>query len=266
MIVVEGRFDPILKTEVEYLKNLRKKTGQDIGVLVSKEGTTDQKIRQSLVKRSLEPYRHLHLLHHGKGNTDFPDFSVQEKTAREGMYRNIAYGAHGMVLKQGLYLEQTVDHMCNPHRAIHSRGVADTCVHLAHVHHMDEMTAYRMGMLHDITKKMPDEEGKKIIAVWKPEWLDISPKVWHSYTAVVWIRQNMGLYDHKILHAIEHHTLGDGHSDWDAVLYISDKIEPNRGYDSTAEMKCSEKNLQNGAHMVLQESKQYILEKEGKHV
>lgn len=266
MIIIESTFDPILKEEVEYLKQLRKKTGQDIGVLVKENGHVQAFVRRKLVKRALEPYRHLHLLANGEPNTEFPDFSEKEKEAREGMFRLIAYGAHGMVLKQGLYLEETVDHMCNAHRAVHSRGVADTCVHLAHVHHMDEQLAYRMGMLHDITKKMSDEEGKKIIAAWKPEWLSISPKVWHSYTAVIWMKQNMGLYDYHILHAIEHHTLGDGHSDWDAILYISDKIEPNRGYDSTKEMKCSENNLQLGAKMVLQESKRYILEKEGIHV
>lgn len=266
MKIVESSFDPILKEEVVWLKNLRKETGQDIGVLVKKEGSLDQQTREMLVKNALRPYRHLHVMTSGKADTEFPDFDEKEKEAREGMYRFIACGAQGIVLKKGLYLEETVNAMCNAHRAIHSHGVAETCVHLAHVHHMDESTAYRMGMLHDITKKMPDEEGRKIIAVWKPEWLSISPKVWHSYTAVIWMKQNMGLYDSRILHAVEHHTLGDGKSDWDAVLYISDKIEPNRGYDSTREMKCSEKNLQAGAAMVLQESRQYILEKEGKHV
>lgn len=266
MMIVEGTFDPILKEEVQYLKDLRQKTGQEIGVVVSENGTLDQNTRKRLVKRALEPYRHLDLLEEGKADQNLPDFSKKEQAAREGMYRLIAYGAQGIVLKEGLYLSETVAHMCNPHRAIHSGGVADTCVHLAHVHHMDENLAYRMGMLHDITKKMSDEEGRKIMEVWKPEWLSISPKVWHSYTAVIWIRENMGLHDARILHAIEHHTLGDGHSDWDAILYIADKIEPNRGYDSTKEMKCAERNLQEGAQLVLQESKQYILEKEGKHV
>lgn len=266
MRIVESSFDPILKEEVAWLKDLRRKTGQEIGVVVKEEGSLDHKTRVMLVKEALRPYRHLHVLTDAKADTEFPDFSEKEKEARGGMYRLIAGGAHGLVLKKGLYLQETVEHMCNAHRAIHSHGVADTCVHLAHVHHMDECTAYRMGLLHDITKKMSDEEGRKIIAIWKPEWLAISPKVWHSYTAVIWMKQNMGLYDSRICHAVEHHTLGDGKSDWDAVLYISDKIEPNRGYDSTKEMKCSEKNLQEGAAMVLQESKQYILEKEGKHV
>lgn len=266
MMIVEGTFDPILKEEVTYLKQLRKITGQEIGLLVKEEGHLDQKIRSKLVEKALKPYRHLYLLKKGTADQELPDFSAKEKEAREGNFNLIACGAHGMVLAKGLYLEETVDHMCNAHRAIHSRGVAETCVHLAHVHHMNETLAYRMGMLHDITKKMSDEEGRKIIATWKPEWLSISPKVWHSYTAVIWMKQNMGIYDYHILHAIEHHTLGDGHSDWDAVLYISDKIEPNRGYDSTKEMKCSEKNLQKGAQMVLNESKQYILKKEGIHV
>lgn len=123
-----------------------------------------------------------------------------------------------------------------------------------------------MGMLHDITKGFSDEENGKIIEIYKPEWLQISPKVWHSYTAVIFAKQNMSLSDQDIAYALEHHTIGDGKTDWAALLYIADKIEPLRGYDVSRQTASARKNLKKAAFEIREESKAYILKTEGIHV
>ena len=131
---------------------------------------------------------------------------------------------------------------------------------------MDEQLAYQMGLLHDVTKKMCDEEGYQLLSHFRPEVLKLNPAIWHSYTAVIWLKQNLCCYNKKILQAIQHHTLGDGKSAYDHILYIADKIEPGRQYDVTMHTKIAERNLKQGAEYVLADAKKYILEKEGKHV
>ena len=123
-----------------------------------------------------------------------------------------------------------------------------------------------MGLLHDVTKKMCDEEGYQLLSHFRPEVLKLDPAIWHSYTAVIWLKQNLCCYNKKILQAIQHHTLGDGNSAYDHILYIADKIEPGRQYDVTMHTKIAERNLKQGAEYVLADAKKYILEKEGKHV
>jgi nicotinate-nucleotide adenylyltransferase len=76
----------------------------------------------------------------------------------------------------------------------------------------------------------------------------------------------MGLHDPTVLNAIYHHTIGDGRSLYDHILYIADKIEPGRGYDVSRQRKAAEENLVRAAAMILAESKAYIFEKEGIHV
>lgn len=265
-MIVSGSFDPITLHEMEWLKLQHHLTHEDIWIYVNEEGTVGQKIRIDMVSLAIKPYRYMHLSNDSYGESIPEELVSEEKTIRQGHFKDAAYGIQGYLIEHNLYLDEVTEAMCTPHRAIHSKGVADTCVHLAEIHHLDTSLAYRMGMLHDITKRFTDEEGRKIIALWKPEWLDISPKVWHSYTAVIWLRQNMNLHDETILHAIAHHTLGDGHGDYDHLLYIADKIEPNRGYDTTKEMKCAEKNLSEAAALIKEESRAYIWEKEGVHV
>lgn len=268
MNIIKGTFDPFTQEELQYLLSYRKENRiKDLWIQVKEEGILPKKQREKLVERAIKPYRHLHL-YEGKQEGDPLPANLEEKEEliRHGDFYLAAHGTVSILNKEGYYLQEITEYLCNPRRAIHSKGVADTAVILAKAHHKDTMLAYRMGMLHDITKKLSDEEGRKILEIWYPQGLEIDPKVWHSFTAVFYLQQHMCIHDQRILNAIWHHTLGDGKSDWDAILYISDKIEPNRGYDSTYEMNLSLKDLKKGAEYVLQESKAYIYQKEGKRV
>jgi predicted HD superfamily hydrolase involved in NAD metabolism len=264
MIVFEASFDPITESELSFIKQYRKKHGiRDIFLQAGKEGVLAQTERTVLLQDALAPYRHLHVIEGYTGEAlSLKEFEEEEKKAREGRFRLCAYGTRKRIFAKGFYLNETVHAMCNPHRAKHSLGVAATCVHLAHAHHLDEKEAWKAGMLHDITKAFSKEEGQKIIARWKPEWLDIAPPVWHSFTAVIWMKQEMKWYDQKILHAIEHHTLGDGNTDLDRILYIADKIEPGRGYDTTVEDRTACASLKEGAALIRKESEIYRKTKE----
>ncbi|MBE6128217.1 MAG: HD domain-containing protein [Erysipelotrichaceae bacterium] len=262
-MIVTGTFDPVSQKDLEYLKQYRKENNvKDLFVSVSREGILDRYQRQKLLEKALRPYRHLHVC--TQEGEPVPAFD--EDRIRQGNFRFAADGIQKQLIEDNCYLDQIVDHMCKPNRAAHSRRVAEVCVHLAKVHHLDEKKAYRMGMLHDITKKMSDEEGEKILRIHDPERLSISPKVWHSFTAVYWLKENMGLYDPVVLNAIYYHTLGDGKGAYDHILYIADKIEPGRGYDTTRQMKAAEADLASAAAMILEQSKAYILAKEGIHV
>lgn len=262
-MIISGSFDPVSERDLEALKCIRRSRHvRDLYVSVLPEGILPQDERKKLLEKALKPYAHLHVCDEAGEVME----GMDEEKIRGGQFCLAAKGIQKDLIENSFYLDQTVDQMCKPSRAAHSRRVADVCVHLAEVHHLDTKKAYRMGMLHDITKRMSDEEGEKILKVYDPDRLEINPKVWHSFTAVYWLRANMGLHDRTVLNAIYHHTLGDGTSPYDHILYIADKIEPGRGYDVTRQMKAAETDLAAAAEMILEESRAYILEKEGIHV
>ena len=263
--VICGLFDPVSQKDLQYILEYRRTERiSDLFLCVRGEGILSAEKRRFLLERAVRPYRRIHVL---AGDCEGHEMEpADEEKIRGGEFRLAAKGIRKILIEEGLYFENICDTMCKPSRAVHSRGVAQTAAHLAEVHRLDVRKAYNTGLLHDITKRMSDEEGQKIIALYKPEWLSISPKVWHSYTAVVWLKQNMGLRDHAVLSAIEHHTLGDGCSDLDHILYIADKIEPGRGYDTSKQMKAAEKDLKSAQLMIREESRAYIFEKEGVHV
>ncbi|MDO4413858.1 MAG: bis(5'-nucleosyl)-tetraphosphatase (symmetrical) YqeK [Erysipelotrichaceae bacterium] len=263
--ILTAPFDPVSEAELKTIRQYRKDHHiREIYLAVKEEGILDRKTRTELLKKAVRAYQHIHVIDHAEGAYEIEP--SDEKEIREGLYCKAACSIRSDLLNEGYYLDETAKHMCNAHRYAHTKGVAATAVWLARIHHLDEKKAYVMGMLHDITKAFSDEKNEKIIRIYKPEWLEVSPKVWHSYTAVIYAKQNMCLNDQEIAYALEHHTIGDGKTDYAALLYIADKIEPGRGYDVSRQKKAAAENLKKAAEMIREESKAYILKTEGIHV
>lgn len=264
----EAPFDPVSVREMDQiLACLRSYRPDRIILKVSDAGTLDRSQRIRLLKAAVKPYRKLTVSDDCPQKAQILEIDASsEETVRNGRYDMAAPGIRRILIDECLYLETTLDHMCSPHRASHSRAVAEVCRDLAHAHHMDELQAFRAGLMHDLTKGCSDEYNRRITAVYAPDMLGISPKVWHSFTAPVYLHRYMGLRDRRILKAVWHHTLGDGTSPLDYILYIADKTEPTRGYDASHELEVSRRSLQEGAALVLSESKQYMREKEGLNV
>lgn len=262
-LLLTGGFDPASETEIQNALAYSRK-GYEVYLYPEEAGILPLLKRLKLLELAVKPYRHLHA---GMLNADeevsFRDFAEEEAEIRTGCFNKAAHGTRKMLAEEGLYFEQIVDARCKPHRAAHSRSVAALCVELAHAHHLDEAQAWKAGMMHDITKKWDDEEGRRILSIYDPDKLDQNPRIWHSYTAPVWLRTVLGMHDAVILKAIYSHTLGFGRSDLARILYIADKCERTRGYDSEAEIAIAKKSLKEGAALVLAESKKYLKETQG---
>lgn len=265
-MIIEGTFDPITSSEIQAVLKYRKEHGiRDIHVQASDGGILDHKSRTALLKRAFAPYRHVHVCESEVADVILMGYEEDEKQARSGYFRLCSKPVRRYLFEHDCYLWEIVQANCKPKRAVHSKGVADTCVILAHAHGLDEKTAMRMGYLHDITKAFSDEKGADILKIWHPQDLDLAPPIWHSHTAVIWLKQNMGLYDHVILSAIWNHTLGEGKSDYDRILYIADKIEPNRNYDTTYHLALACRDLRGAMEYVKKEGEEYRRKESGKN-
>jgi nicotinate-nucleotide adenylyltransferase len=267
--VLIAPFDPVTSAALRWAKDyIRIHHLKKLYLLPWGEGVLSGQERKQLLEAAVKPYRKLAVAASIERDDEVIrwDDDGSEEQARSGRFVLCDRPVRAVMNEKGYYYQEIARVRCNPHRYAHSLGVAETAKKLAHAHHLDEDQAYKAGLLHDITKALSDEEGRKIIAAYQPSWLMLSPKVWHSYTAVVFCRQEMDMHDEAILHAIEHHTIGDGCTDLDRILYIADKIEPGRGYDASKELALSLQDLKAGSDLIKHEAKQYIYEKEGIHV
>ena len=257
---ISAPFDPITQEELAWILDYRNANGIREVVLVPLEtGTASLADRLKMLKMAAAPYRHLSVSGRPleNGITVPEELQEGERIVREGRYDKSARGIRKELAERGTYFETSLDALCKPRRAAHSSSVAGVCREIAQVHGMDPEQAWRAGILHDITKAWSDETGKRMLEVYDPSRLELDEKTWHSFTAPIFLKTVMGIQDRKILQAIRTHTLGDGCTDLDYLLYIADKIEPTRGYDVTHETQLAKEDLKAAFDLVFKEAEEY---------
>lgn len=149
-------------------------------------------------------------------------------------------GVAGYIESRGLYLcdyteaeiMEKLKRTISLHRWHHTLGVADTAERLAARYGVNPKKARLAALLHDCAKSLPYGEMRRIVSANVPDAdeaeLDAEP-VLHAPAGMVLARRDYGVRDPGILQAIRRHTLGGDHmTPMDALIYVSDFIEPGR--------------------------------------
>ena len=270
--VMIGSFDPISKQTIACARKEMKCQHLSLVLYVSeKQGILDQRNREKLVQKAIRPYRRMRIASKREADRALKrnavllncDASDIEQQIRKGSYKNAAAGIGKELLQNGFYFEEIAEAHCSAHRYAHVKAMSALAVDLAKHSGVNPDKAWQAGMMHDITKRMNHSEAEQIMQNWYPQYLHLSENIWHSYTAVIWLRENLGMRDKDILHAVEHHTLGDGRTRLDRILFVADKTDPTRGYDAEKELNLCRRNLKRGTEIVKAEVKEYLQQKEG---
>ena len=144
------------------------------------------------------------------------------------------------IRERGLYLcdynerqiLQKLKGMITERRFTHTLGVAGTAERLAPKCGVDAHRARLAGLLHDCAKSMPLDEMRALVTASLPD-LDQAEletrQILHAPAGMILARDMFGVRDPSILSAIRKHTVGAGDmSPMDALIYVSDFIEPGR--------------------------------------
>lgn len=141
-------------------------------------------------------------------------------------------------------------------RFFHTLGVAETSKELAKLFNLDEEKAYLAGLLHDCAKGFSNEKLLEIIN--KNLKIDdcemINPKTYHAPVGAYIAEKEFGVTDTEILSSIRWHTIGKlDMSDFDKIIFIADKIEPNTRPDNMINQIRPKLFLDNGLDKALLE-------------
>lgn len=262
--IYKGIFDPILEAEVQEAREWMKqeKLSKVYFLVEEKEGLLPFYTRRELVLKGIKRYRHLDITHE-----IFKDAMIKESTfsyekVHQGNFNLASCGIRRTLVEEGYYFEEILDYCCKESRANHSKQVALYATSLAKHYGVNDTKAYQAGLLHDITKNLADEENQRWMQLYEADQMHYSNKVWHGFTAIHWLRKNLGLYDRDILDAIYHHTLGDGKSLLCKIIFIADKCEPTRRYDTSIETALAYRDINACVQLIKEETKEYLKTKE----
>jgi nicotinate-nucleotide adenylyltransferase len=162
------------------------------------------------------------------------------------------------IYKNRLYVEDFVSSRLKKKRFEHSVSVANLCEEFALSNGLDCHLAYLIGLFHDIAKYLPEEEMRKWMEKGCPENLEYAFPVWHGFVGAEICRCVFGLKDKNLYEAIYHHVLGTSQNPYAMIVFCADKLDPLRGYDSSAMIQACKEDIVSGFKWVTQENKKYL--------
>lgn len=152
-------------------------------------------------------------------------------------------------------------------RVQHILGVEEMSKQLAKVHAADEEKAQTAGLMHDLAKYFPADQllamgQEKGIAI--DEICAVRPHLLHADVSAIVAEDTFHVKDEEILRAIAEHTLGNAEmSKISCIVFVADKLEPNRGDDEelNAMREATWENLYRGVYQVCDVSIKKLIQK-----
>ncbi len=151
------------------------------------------------------------------------------------------------ITKHSIYLETIVSKYMKKKRWEHTLNVAKLASEIAKENHLNEKQAYIAGMFHDIAKEMEYEDSYKIMNKHFKKYIDKPVAIWHQWISCYLSETLFLIDDQVVLDAIQHHTTASIEiSAIGKCVYVADKLDPLRGYDSSSQIEVCKGDIHQG--------------------
>ncbi len=148
-------------------------------------------------------------------------------------------------------------------RKVHTINVAQFAINLAEIHNVDIKKAEISALLHDINKRISEEEMLKRCYEGSVKDVDKNKpfKTLHGFAGADFAMRELKIFDEDILWAIKSHTCGRPNmSDLEKIIYLSDMLSKERQFLEKDELiKLSYENLDKAMLRGLELSMDWLL-------
>lgn len=173
--------------------------------------------------------------------------TISSTDARNGHIEMLDSRVLKYITSHGLYLETLISNRMKEKRWKHTISVAHLASDIALANGLNPMQAYIAGMFHDVAKEMNDEDAHCIMQKYFPAYVNKPIAIWHQWVSRYVSEHEFLIDDPIVLNAIEHHTTGSVHiSPIGKCVYVADKLDPLRGYDSSMQIEVCKKDIHQG--------------------
>lgn len=184
-----------------------------------------------------------------------PLLDVSSTQIRQGLSQQTHPAILNDMIKKGIYGQEMLSTYLSDKRVSHCFEVAKLMKEFAQVYPIDPEVAYGLGLIHDLMKqKEKDKELDFILSdndKFAPEY------EWHAIACHHVLTRYYKIKDHDFTNAIYHHVSGNSNSLLGMLLYVADKCERTRGYDSEHLIELTKKDVYLGFKKVRSEAKKY---------
>ena len=184
--------------------------------------------------------------------------STSSTAIRQGQSNDTNPKVLKYMIMHHLYDASILRQHMQPKRLAHSQRVCETAMDIAKHHYLDLDVVQVAAMYHDVAKAWGINDAFCYLRK-HSDVGDLPKHLWHPYWGSQLLKHYYHVDNRDILLAIRHHVNGSDASSISQIIYIADKIEPGRGYDSEPLLALAKTNLKQAFERVQDENKQYIL-------
>ena len=169
------------------------------------------------------------------------------------------------IFEHQIYFVPKLKAFYKPERFAHVYSTACLAYDIAKANGFSPSDAFVAAILHDVAKDMDEEEARDLLDEYDTVNQPVESYALHQFVGAILARQEFNIKQEPILEAIRYHTTGKAQMGPLAqIIYAADKIEPTRGYDSSALIEACKKQYHEGFVQVLKENLIHLKKKKHK--
>lgn len=178
---------------------------------------------------------------------DMEPLEISSSEIREGKIQFLHKDVLQYICMNGIYLDTIIETKMSKKRYEHTVSMANLAREIAISNHLNPTKAYVAGMFHDIAKEIDKKEAKKLMKKHYPKHIDKAQVLYHQWLGAYVAKHIYHIKDKEILSAIASHTTGSlKMSKLAMTIYVADKYDPYRGYDSSQEINLCKQDIEKG--------------------
>lgn len=166
---------------------------------------------------------------------------------------------HNILWSDSYYYQEKLKTLMSEKRYLHSVSTMNLAKIIAEANKLDVSLAMITTLLHDCAKEAPQETEEQIMNKYFKKFKNAPEVIKHQFTGSILVEDLFNIKDSRVKQAILYHTTANKEMTWlDKLVYVCDKIDPLRGYDSSWMIEECIKDLNRGFIIVLKENISYL--------
>ena len=182
-----------------------------------------------------------------------------------GKYKNINPEVKKYIIENNIYVQHQLKNYLTSKRLLHVTSVKNLALNIykSNKEGLNKNKIVTACLLHDVAREFTNTRLKNIVKKYYPERIGEQGYILHQYVGEYIAKKKFYIEDNEILEAIKWHTTGsENMNKLSKLVYVSDKLDPLRPYDTTPLINKCKKNLNEGFIEVLKDKIRFSIKKD----
>lgn len=163
------------------------------------------------------------------------------------------------MMENGLYVDEIARSMVGVKRWKHVNSMRDLALQIAQSHGIDASKTNLAALFHDCMKTQPQSRLKAILERYEPAYLAKDAAFWHQRAGMYIAHKELYIRNRSVLAAIGNHVEGKSADPIAKIIYLADKLDASRGYDSSHQIKLALQDLDAALRLVKKQQQEHLL-------